>query len=899
MKPVPISDQFMVPYDENVKFTGRRLLLRTVQKMLSDIVPKQWNHRVALHGMGGVGKTQIAIAYVYENRAKYERIYWISAANEASLLSGFQAIATRTQCATSAPDSDPKKVARSVLEWLRHQENWLIVIDNLDHVGLVKGYLPDRAPNKHTLITTRNPNAEGIPAEGLEVPVFHLDESMEMLYTLSNMNSSFQSEAAEQVAMELGCLPLALEQAASYIRTVTRSFSAFLDDYQKRRKELHKWIPDGNRQYSHSVANTWSLSFEFLEKDQPETAKLLQFLALLNPDVILLDFIISGKNVLDNTLRELVSDSLKFAKALLSLENFSLIKWSRERKTLSIHRLVQAVVTDQMEENRLMLCMSAIVEMCDVVFPKEVTSETRSLCRLYQDQVVGPILRASQLRRKRTAEVALRVGIFMRDDGKYDDSEQLCLQAVEIYVELVGKEDPDSIRAQTNLAITNSKQGRWKTAAELLETTIKICTKILGEDHPETMTAMEALGDTYWDQGRLAEAAELQEKTLLVITKVRGEHHVETLQAMADLGLTYFHQGRRAEAVELLEKALKGQEKVFGGDHPDTLLTMDNLGVIYRDMGRWAEAAELQEETLAVERRVLGEDHPDTLVTMDNLGVTYRDLGRWAEAADLQEKALAAEKRIIGEDHPGTFAAMNNLAKTYSDQGRRAEAVKLLEDTLTAQRRALGEDHKTTLWTMENLGVSYRDLGRLKEAMKLQEDTLALEMRVLGADHPDTLTTMNSLAKTYGDLGRLAEAVELQEEALTRQMRVLGEDHKATLWTKTCLGVTYICQGRLNEAVGLLEKTLATSSRILGEEHPDTLVTAYHLAEGYRHQTQWKAAAELQEKVASVMRVRLGEQHPSTLKAVESLRILHESAKAQSETKDRSDDDGGIERGCL
>jgi len=213
----PKFDTFMVPYEKNQRFTGRAELLQKLHEMLSEDVPKQYSHRVALYGMGGVGKTQTAVSYVYGHKADYERIYWITAASEASLLAGFEDIATRTGCAKQTGPSDLKSLAKIVLAWLQEQESWLVVIDNLDHIELIEGFLPDRAPGKHTLITTRNLDATGIPARGLEVCIPEISEGVEMLYTLSGLESDFQTNEAEQIVVELGQLPLAIEQAASSI----------------------------------------------------------------------------------------------------------------------------------------------------------------------------------------------------------------------------------------------------------------------------------------------------------------------------------------------------------------------------------------------------------------------------------------------------------------------------------------------------------------------------------------------------------------------------------------------------------------------------------------------------------------------------------------------------------
>lgn len=193
---------------------------------------------------------------------------------------------------------------------------------------------------------------------------------------------------------------MAIAQAASYVREVTRSFKTFLEDYHKHRKELHEWIPHGNRQYSYSLARTWNISFDFLKTQHPPTAKLLQYLSFLNSDQILIDFLQLTKSAVDEDVKQLVSDSLDFAKALLTLEKFSLIKWSRESQAISVHRLVQAVVKDGLSENDFEAFTTTVLEMCSIAFPSlDFHNETRSSHRRYQGQVLTPLLRYLQQKR--------------------------------------------------------------------------------------------------------------------------------------------------------------------------------------------------------------------------------------------------------------------------------------------------------------------------------------------------------------------------------------------------------------------------------------------------------------------------------------------------------------------
>src|SRR5579859_3136244 len=225
-----IPKYFMVPYSENVQFVGRIDLLSLLSAKLHETSKYQNNHRVALYGLGGVGKTQTALTYVYSNRALYNSIFWISAVNQATLLSEFQRIAILTKCCADMTDLDPSQGAMMVLQWLNAQTSWLLVVDNLDDMTVIDGFLPVNDVKKHTLITTRNPNADGIPAEGLEVDPLNQEEASNLLLIRAKLPIDCQSSQhqAEKIAKELGYLPLAIDQAAAFIRETKRKIEEFL-----------------------------------------------------------------------------------------------------------------------------------------------------------------------------------------------------------------------------------------------------------------------------------------------------------------------------------------------------------------------------------------------------------------------------------------------------------------------------------------------------------------------------------------------------------------------------------------------------------------------------------------------------------------------------------------------
>ena len=549
---------WLVPYERNPRFTGRRTFLETLRQKLLDQVPKQFSHRIALYGMGGIGKTQIALAYVYTNKTNYDRIYWITAVDQASLLLGYQTIA-KIAGLKIAYNSGPVDIAKTVLSWLRQEENWLVVIDNLDHIEIVDGFLPETGPQKHTIITTRNPNAAGIPAEGVEVPLLEPDDAVDLLSTLSNITiapNSPERKHADEIVQKLGNLPLAIEQAAAYVKEAAGDLATFLEHYDKSRKDLHKWVPKGNRQYPFSVATTWSMSFNIVRETDAQAAKLFQLLSFLNPDGILIDFLVSSVNVLGNGLRQVVSNPIRLAEALIGLEKFSLIKWDRLAKSILIHRLVQSVIRDEMsEEDRSLLCIT-VVDICNESFPREWNNDTRALCRIYFGQVLMPLLSIKSAQTMKSADTMTRVGDFLLKDGKYNDSAKLLRVVVEIRAALRGADDPYTLTSMHNLAETYRQQGKMTEAAKMHEEVLAKRRTILGDDHPDTLTSMHNLALTYGDQGKMTEAAKMHEEVLAKRRVILGDDHPSTLTSMHNLALTYGQQGKMTEAAKMHEEVL-------------------------------------------------------------------------------------------------------------------------------------------------------------------------------------------------------------------------------------------------------------------------------------------------------------------------------------------------------
>jgi len=735
----------MVPYDKNPLFVGRDSLLRDLREKLQETKPKKYQHRIAISGMGGVGKTQVAIEYSNRYRDDYSAIYWISAVNQAALLSGFRGIATETKCLPAGSEElTAVKEAQKVLSWLQLQKNWLLVIDNLDDVSVADGFLP-RMDTGHTLITTRNPDAKRIPAEGFEIRELSQFEAVELLVIsseLSEIDFPTLRKDATTVVDELRCLPLAIDQAAALIRSSRISINTFLNLYRNSRKEVLQEKSGSKHIYPNSVAATFLLSMDRLKETKygTQATKLLHLFVFLNPDGILIEFLQAGRDGSEE-LRQLMENEFVFNRSVAMLVELSLVRRSQKEDSIILHRLIQAVVQDELEDDTLRHCSAQVIDICSAAFPNTwENKESRERCRLFESQAVNSAFEAARLVKcKKAGDTLYHLGSFLLDDGKFQDSERLFKRCQGLFGRLMGTEHQETLKSTNYLASTYRAQGKMQNAAALHEQVLEARKRTLGEEHPDTLQSMSNLASTYWAQGKLQDAAALHEQVLEARKRTPGEEHPDTLRSMNNLASTYRDQGKLQDAAALNEKVLEARKRTLGEEHPDTLTSMNNMAEIYRHQGRMQDAAALNEKVLEARKRTLGDEHPHTLLGMNNLAATYSTQGKILDAAVLFEKVLEAKKRMLGEEHPDTLRAMNNLAETYWAQGNILAAAALHEKVLELSKRTLGEEHPHTFISMNNLALTYNDLSRTMEAIDLMQQSVDGSRKVLGDDHPDTV----------------------------------------------------------------------------------------------------------------------------------------------------------------
>jgi len=818
--------RFTVPYPRNGFFTGRDAILTQLHDNLGQTGTAARSQAQAIHGLGGVGKTQTAVEYAYryfQQPSGYDWVLWVNASS-LTLAGSFGAIATDLALPNHRENKLDENIA-AVKCWLATHERWLLIFDNVDDPDTVQPFLPN-APHGQMLITSRLPRLERLGV-GRAIPLDTLDpeEAQEFLQRRTQRDSldPAEQQALEALAQELGYLPLALEQAAAYIQTKQVSFAAYLSAYQQRRLQvLEKEQPQvGN--YPASVATTWQINFEAVQVSSPAAADVLRLSAFLAPDNIPYEILGLGKDhlgeALGTALAQVAEDELVISELLAELTRYSLIRLETDNR-YSIHRLVQEVLRDRLTSAQRQQWLDRTVNALNEIFPSP-KFENWGWCARLVEQVEAIVPQPAT----ETLELALllnQTGYFLHQQGRYGEAEPLYLQALVIKRSHFGEAHPDTAASLNNLAGLYLAQGRYEEAEPLFQQALEICRAQLGEAHPDTASNLNNLATLYDSQGRYGEAEPLYLQSLQLRRSQLGEAHPYTAISLNNLAGLYQSHGRYGEAEPLYLQALQIRRSQLGEAHPDTAQSLNNLAGLYEAQGRYGEAEPLYLRALETYRSQLGEAHPNTASSLNNLAELYRTQGRYGEAEPLYLQALETYRSQLGEAHPSTAMNLNNLAELYRTQGHYREAEPLYLKTLGIRRLQLGEAHPDTAQSLNNLASLYQSQERYGESEPLYQQALEIHRSQLGEAHPYTAGSLNNLASLYQSQGRYGEAEPLLQQALEICRSQLGKSHPDTAISLNNLAGLYYAQGRYKEAEPFLLQTLAIFVQVLGENHPNT-----------------------------------------------------------------------------
>jgi tetratricopeptide (TPR) repeat protein len=662
--------------------------------------------------------------------------------------------------------TNPKaNIFKLVHDWLcdERKGRWVLILDNVDNVDFLftpqttslaaqEGglnsdsaqplflYLPPSAAGL-ILITTRSRDmALKMVEEGNIITVEPMDKVQALALCKKKLGIQGNKSAIAELATALEFMPLAIVQAAAYVkerapRCSVRQYIEKLRKGDKAKTSLLNY--DGGYlrrdwEAKNSIIITWQISFDYIFRTRRSAADLLSLMSLFDrqgiPEALLRNqdetrnrYESSGAGGGNNEESDGDSSALDasvddgFEDDILALRNYSFISLTTDATTFEMHGLVQLATRKWLEgQGQLEGWKKKYITNLCREFPTgkyENWTKCRALFPHAKSALAQPPEGEESL--KEWALLLYNAAWYAWQQGSTADAEKMSVKSMKVREKLLGKDQEKTLSSMAMVGLAYNLQGRWKEAEELYMQVMETRKRVLREEHPDTLASMANLASTYRNQGRWKEAEELDVQVMGVRKRVLREEHPDTLASINNLASTFWSQGRWKEAEELYMQVMETRKRVLGEEHPDTLTSIGNLASTYWNQGRWKEAEELEVQVTETRKRVLKEEHPNTLTSIANLASTFWSQGRWKEAEELDVQVMETSVRVLGEEHPDTLTRMANLAYTFKRQGRKDEAISLMEKCLRLRKQVLSPQHpytKTSLralkkWQMENIEI--------------------------------------------------------------------------------------------------------------------------------------------------------------------------------------------------
>jgi len=910
--PVRLAKPNTLPYPSlGSLFKGRDDFLTTLRQSLRRTAADGHATAItgrALHGLGGVGKTRLAVEYAWRHESEYTALLFISGDTPQTLEANIAQLIG--PLAIELPADLPQDAAvAAALDWLADNPGWFLIIDNLDtpEAALAAEKMLARLKGGHVLLTSRIGQWHQY-VEPLELDVLlPADAKAYLLESTHGKRRPLPADAADAAALagELGGLALALEQAAAYIRKRRISLADYLREWRSHKPEVQAWHDPLLMEYPCSVAVAWETTLRQLG---PGEIALLRLLAFFAPDPIPLWVlehekappiwqeaaewvseekgrvppVIDGAPPSDPSSRATGKTPVPpgdWRDALAQLADFSLARWNAEEQTVTVHRVLQEIIRTRLPAGQKKAWLTTALRLLDAIrpypsydvrtWPKWAPLQPHVAYAVAEGDVFG---------------IASPTTVLMNDLGQLLDAralhaqaEPLMRRALAIDEASFGPEHPNVAIRLNNLAALLKSTNRLAEAEPLMRRAIAI----FGPDHLNVAAALTNLAQLLEATNHLAEAESLMWRALAIDEATFGPQHPEVATDLNNLAQLFNATNRLAEAEPLTRRVIEILETSFGPEHPNVAAGLNNLAQLLQVTNRLAEAEPLMRRTLAIDEASFGPEHPAVAGDLGNLAALLWATNRHAEAEPLMRRALIINETVFGPEHPEVATDFNNLAQLLVATNRLAEAEPLLRRALAINEASFGAQHPNFAAALNSLAALLQATNRVVEAEPLMRRAVTIDEASLGSEHPNVATDLNNLAQLLQDTNRLAEAEPLMRRAIAIFKTSFGPQHPNVAAVLNNLAQLLKAENRLAEAEPLMRRALAIDEASFGPEHPDVARDVNNLALLLQDTNRLAEAEPLMRRQLLIFvdfARRAGHEHPNSQTAIGNYAALLRAA---------------------
>jgi tetratricopeptide (TPR) repeat protein/transcriptional regulator with XRE-family HTH domain len=748
----PALSHWYVPYDQNPCFTDHRDRVTHLRERL--LSQEKGAGSQSISGLGGIGKTQLVLQYAYQYRDQYNDVFWVNASTQTQLINDFVQIANLLQLPEAKKSrSQPRYLVNEVIHWFQTHQNWLLICDNVEEsVGTEKienleadlkiDRLLSLLKGGHILLTTRSQKMATL-AQNTQLEEMSPEEGAQLLLLPSKQQSSRDvlneadvpdREAAIALSHLLGGLPLALEQARAYIESTRCGFQGYMQLYEEYRSQILQEVVQNSlidREYKESVATTWLISFQHVQRQLPVASDVLKLYAYLAPDAIPENIVLKGAEKLDERLRPLVGDLFLFNRVCQILLNYSLIKRNTKEATHTIHRLVQAVLQDSMDHQEQVFWAQQAVYAVEHAFSDALTRHQKSEQYMVQAYRCSTFIKKLELEGQEVTSLLEMASRAVSEQGWYALARPLSLQALGA---------ASHSFEQDNIQVLNllMEVGRIHLAlgihpALAVQTYTKAATnleRLLGPDHPDVLACLNELMDAQMKAGDYSSASRTCVKALSFFQKTHQPPSAEQAKTYHMVAEFYAHLDQGNFAEDYYRRAYMLLRDLLGPNHPSVADVLMDVGVFYLVRKKLQDAESALRQALDIRKRTRGDDHPDTAMSLMRLGLLSWEKKSYEEAEEDYLLALQIIRKKLGPYHPDILQCLHDLAVLSTEQGKADEAEQYLREALTLAPNAGGTESGSYFILLDAYAECLQMQGRLDEAQYYKQQSSDLYKRL-------------------------------------------------------------------------------------------------------------------------------------------------------------------------
>ncbi|WP_165423035.1 FxSxx-COOH system tetratricopeptide repeat protein [Ktedonosporobacter rubrisoli] len=743
------SSFYNMPGPPSPCFTGREQVLELLHGRLG----LEWGTKpylaYALQGLGGIGKTQIALMYVQRYSAEYQTVLWINSENSESIFASIESLARLLQL-PEANQADHQSIVDGLRRWLAVHDRWLLVCDNLTDPKQLQDYLPP-VRRGSILITTHNQTL-GPFAQGLNLAPLGKDEGTLFLLRRTKLlpleatdehKQQFalcrpdEYAAAWEVVSLLGGLPLALDQAGAYIEETGCSLAEYVQRYKQQRALLLGRRGLSGGEHPESVATTFLLASQQVEREQQAALDLLRVCAFLHAEAIPEELFRVGAIHLGPSLEPLARDALQFDLAIATLRRFSLVQRQPETQSLSIHRLVQEVLKASMNAQEQISWMRRIILVLTSLFPGVISDTWKQCERLLSHVLAVANEFPDGIEDQALAEILQKAADYYRERYQYRQADEWYQRALHIWEQYGEAGYPGMAHVYNGLALLNYDQGQYQQAEICYQQALDAGQRGLGETHYEVVRALMGQALLYQTVGKYAEAEPLYLHTIGLLEQSQAEP-ARLAYLYSNLADLYLLLGKYERSESLALEARQIWAQAFGEMHTLVTYPLLTLAELYTEQGKYRQAEPLYQQVLTIRDQLLGPADPYVAEALVGLADLYLLQGKYNQADSLYQRALHIQELVRGPTHPSLTRCLNGLARLYAQQEKKEQAERLYRRALMLQEKRLGLDHPETAQILYDLALLQQRQGFLVEARAFAERALQIRKACLGVTHPKT-----------------------------------------------------------------------------------------------------------------------------------------------------------------